>query len=322
MARRIRVPTVVIAGKFGAGKSTLVRSLLDIDVDNPLPSVVSEKPLDPVTATRNGSSIHVIDTAGLGWDEERMKERMRELSVKTKGKADVLVYCMPVGPGHKVVDANPMVMKCLTEVFSKKIWKHSILVLTYSNVVWDNLFKRHQESTCEVYKAHIKHYVTKFQKLVEALGVEDNVTTIFQQQEPNPNTIVAIPVGLQSEDPVLPGISDNWRDFLFNEILRRCDPEYTPEILKLAKVMKGVAIGGAAGGVVGGVAAGAVAGGMLGVVGGPPGMIAGAVVGGVGGGVAGGVVLGGAVGGIGAVAKQKIDDKNKMKKFKEAMNDN
>ena len=299
MAKR---PIVVIAGKVGAGKTTVVKSLLDIDVDTPHLSIISEEPLKPVAATRNGKTIHLVDTAGLGWDENSMTKRMREIYDKTEGKVDLLVYCMPVGPCHKVSDGNPTVMKCLTEVFGKKIWKKCILLLTCSNLVRDS--SKYKED--EAYKACIKQYADAFQKLMEALDVKDNVTTIFQEQ---PGTIVAIPAGLQSEDPVLPGISTtcNWRDFVFNEILKRCDPEHTPKLLEWVKnkTVPYVSVAGA----VGGIAAGA----MTGIrFGGTPGMIAGAAAGGV----AGGVMVGGA-----AIAKQRNDDKNKMKKLKEAMND-
>ena len=58
------------------------------------------------------------------------------------------------------------------------------------------------------------------------------MTIIFQQQEPNPNTIVAIPAGLKSEDPVLPGMSFGWEDAIFSEMLRRCNEQYTPQLLK------------------------------------------------------------------------------------------
>ena len=219
---------------------------------------------------------------------------------------DLLVFCVPVGPGSRFNDTNPDIMKCLTDVYGKKLWQHCILVFTFSNCAWDHI--KENENAVDEYKAHINAYADKFRRVLQTLDVQDQVTTIFEFQQHilNPDTIVAIPAGLQSEDPVLPGLSSYWEDKVFDQMQNRCDPEHMPQLLeyikwaRAKKVLKLVVPGGAVGGA-GGVAAGAIAGAVAGAVGGPPGVIAGVILGAVGGGVAG-VVVGGGVAGAGVAA--------------------
>ena len=278
---------------------------------------------DSGNAVRRDAIFRIIDTPGLGGKDKEIKKNLKEISRFTEGRVDLLVFCVPVGPGSKFEDTNPEIMKCLTDVFGKKLWQHCILVFTFSNLAWDYI--KENENAVEEYKAHINAFADKFKKVLQALDVQDQVTTIFKQLELNPDTIVAIPAGLKSEDP-LPGISSNWEDEVFDQMQNRCDPKHKPQLLeyinwaRAKKVLKGGVAGGAGGGILGGAAAGAVAGGVLGAVGGPAGLIAGVVVGAVGGGMAGGVVVGGGVVGGGVAAKQVYDEK-KLEKVKKEMNE-
>ena len=312
---------IVLVGKSEAGKTTLRESVLKTGKIQ-VYTVNTEKTRS-CDSRSNDKNLKVYDTPGLGGSDSEIRKKLKEISTSTEGRADFLIFCVSVGPGSKFEDTNPEIMQCLTDVFSKKLWQHCMLVFTFSNLAWNHIVKN--ENAVEKYKAHINAFADKFKKVLQALDVKDqNVITIFQQQqELNPNTIVAIPAGLQSEDPVLPGMSFDWEDAIYKEMERRCDKHQTPHVQLLEyiawartkKALKGGVLGGVIGGAVGGAAAGAVAGAVAGVVGGPPGVIAGVVLGAVGGGVVGGAALGGGAAGGG----KQVNEEMKLKKAKQEM---
>ena len=106
---------------------------------------------------KNNTQIKVIDTRGLAEDEKEKTKELKKVASYTKGKADILLYCVPVGPGSKFGDHNPVTMRCLTKAFGKQIWDHCVLVFTMGNVV---LLSRKDTAT-EEYKKYLDEYAKK-----------------------------------------------------------------------------------------------------------------------------------------------------------------
>ena len=130
--------TVVLIGRSGSGKSTLRNNLLD----RPLPISPQSEGFTTGTVIRNGVTWRVTDTPGLKGGKDEILKDMERLSSYTKGKADLLLYCLPVSLGSDVDDTNPVIMECLQTAFGKAIWQHCILVLTMSNLTWHQFNQR------------------------------------------------------------------------------------------------------------------------------------------------------------------------------------
>ena len=211
--------TIILTGKSGAGKSTLRDILFKTGaVQKPSPVSVTNKFVDD-EFTKNGIKIRLIDTPGLKGNIEDQKE-LKMCSAYTKGKADLLVYCIPVGAGHKFHDNNPLIMLYLTEGFGKQIWEHCILVFTMSNLAMRDFNDDHPEDpekAAEEYRELLKEYADLFQKQLKALGVRRKVKTILELEETEDiaDTIVAVPAGKREGDKVLPGLKRKLSD--------RCD---------------------------------------------------------------------------------------------------
>jgi GTPase Era involved in 16S rRNA processing len=309
---------IVFAGKSGAGKSTLKSNLFKCEEEVEMSPDQITLSCGTESYSKHGTRMKVTDTMGIQVGKGGKKEKLRELSDHTGGKADLLVYCIPVDPSSKFDDANPAIMQSLQDAYSKDIWKQCIIVFTFSNYAWDrNRKKNSKEDALAKYKTHINNYAAKVRDEFANLNVQNvKVKTIFDQQAEDRSgqaTIVAIPAGDESDDEVIPELkykpkyiitdgktTEKWTDVVFDEMVKKSKDEHKEKLLRyrygtdkgrtIAKVAAGV-ISGATGGAL----VGALGGGLLGIAGGPVGVGVGAVVGAVTGSVATGVAGGAAV---------------------------
>jgi GTPase Era involved in 16S rRNA processing len=310
---------IVFAGKSGAGKSTLKSNLFKCEEEVEMSPDQITLSCGTESYSKHGTRMKVTDTMGIQVGKGGKKEKLRELSDHTGGKADLLVYCIPVDPSSKFDDANPAIMQSLQDAYSKDIWKQCIIVFTFSNYAWDRNRKKNnnKEDALAKYKTHINNYAAKVTAELANLNVQNiKVKTIFDQDVEDGSgqaTIVAIPAGDESDDEVTAELAYKpkyittdsettvkWTDVVFDEMMKKSKAEHKEKLLRyrygtdkgrtIAKVAAGV-ISGATGGAF----VGALGGGLLGIAGGPVGVGAGVVVGGITGSVATGVAGGAAV---------------------------
>ena len=211
---KTRPPTIVLTGKSGAGKSSLMQILME-------GKATQKHSAEPVTDkfiaeefTKNGVTIRIIDTPGLMGTKEDSKE-LKMCSVYTEGKADLLLYCIPVGAGHKFHEANPEIMLSLTEGFGKKIWDHCVLVLTMSNLALNEYTEDYpcDQTTAEKeYAKFLKEFSDKFEKQLHDLGIDKHVKTVFEIEK-NENAIIAIPAGKNPHSKVLANLKYSLPDY-------------------------------------------------------------------------------------------------------------
>ena len=249
--------TVILTGKSGAGKSTMKDTLLgNHAIQKPSPDPVTKKFIGK-TFTKNGIDIHIIDTPGLRGTKEDENE-LKMCSAYTDGKADLLIYCLSVGVGHKFHEANPEIMKYITEGFKKQIWDHCVLVLTMSNLAYSDFsYEYLYEKPEEEYKEFLKEFADKFQHTLQELQVHQQVKTIFELEtiERNNKTIIAVPAGKKSNHRVLPGLKcklpaycedPTWTSIMTEVMRVTCPSELAPSILQyqygVKKTVPGTAV--------------------------------------------------------------------------------
>lgn len=313
-------------GKIGAGKSALKSNIFPQDEDNDvLPNeIISPDHITNKYSTRDyvqhGETIKITDTIGLQGAKGNIKSKLKSLAkhMKKHGNVDLIVYCIPVDPSSKFDDVQPHIMQSLQDAFDDNIWKHCIIVFTFSNQALDRTKKKlkgNNDRAIETYKKHIKDYADKVRAELTKLRVRQvSMKTVFDLplEAPQPadhTTIMAIPAGDEPEDQVLPGVQYElpyqedlplkWTDVIFNEIVKLSKTEHKNSLLRyrygtdLAR-MKAKVAAGTLSVAAGGTALGAAIGGAIGVVGGPVGIAAGAGIGGVTGMITG-IASGGAV---------------------------
>ena len=245
---------LVTAGKAGVGKSTLINNLLGLKGEQaaeakPGAEIVT-KSIDYYEEVVHGITVRIIDTPSLeavDLSHEQKQEALETLSDVTDRKVDLMLYCISLVGGRIPKDDQRIVEK-LTNIFGAEIWGHTILVLTYGDVVMANLEQEDQEgvthgdvkSIDQKYRELLVDFTTEFEKILKEAGVRDvAVRSILSSQSDDPDLesalakleIVGIPVGRSIEKPPV-----DWASLLFKEVIKRCRIDAIPALLELTGV--------------------------------------------------------------------------------------
>ena len=302
--------TLITAGQSGVGKSTLVQNLLHLE-DNDANAPIAEQSPDSVTkvvkpfhGNINGVEITIVDMPGLAAaSDDEEKKTIAELTKVTEGGADMLLYCANMGPSGKLNEPDRKIVKLLTLVFKPEIWERAILVLTFGDMVKERNKKQGTTAKTPTVKMAMNKYAEAFGKILANLTVQVNVIPVLKDEGAElrpPKEIAAVVSSETPGEEVLPGMK--WDMCLYEEVLKKCDCEAIPSILKIIiepvpdcvqkeadKGAKYGTIGGIIGGAAAGGTAGAGVGAGIGAVVGGAGAIPGAIVGAIGGAVGGGI---------------------------------
>ena len=287
--------TLVTAGQSGAGKSTLVKNLLrlsDQDADAPLAAHSANsvtRSVELYSSRIKNVNVNIIDTPGLaGASDDAETKVLAQLCEKSKGKADMLLYCVSMAPNAKVGELDRRIVNLLTMAFAPQIWERAIVVLTSADYIKERNEKNAGKPTVQ---RAMREYATAFQRILGDFTDGMTVIPVLQKEHAKtrrPKQIAAVAAGETPDEEILPGVK--WNECVYKEVLKKCSPESMPEIFKILEVSSGAwkgAAGGAAAGILGGAATGAAVGFAAGGIGVVPGAISGAIVGGVVGGGSG-----------------------------------
>jgi GTPase SAR1 family protein len=227
-----REMTLVTVGRSGSGKSTLISSMLGLkDVDT-LQGQHTSSPVTQEVEIYSGSSplraeggevtIHMVDTPDLNSSFTKDARAMALLQEKTGGgRCDMLLYCVSLLPDSKIDKEDKEIIKKLTQVFGEDIWKHTVLVLTFSNAVkalYPNQSIEHL----------VNQYAQKFQTILRSVcGPSFSVVSVFshdqhsptQTTETDPFTVVALPVGKHPKEQYFSGVG--WAESILSEVLKK-----------------------------------------------------------------------------------------------------
>ena len=282
--------TMVVLGKSGVGKSTLINNFLELEKDEMCETgngasvtttevVIKENVKIDVT-------IQMIDTPGLGGiDEVRAKDVFKGLSIITNQKADVMVYCVSIHPSSCIDSTDIDIIRAITSAFGPEVWRHTILALTFAGPNTMNYPGSEHQS-------RVNNYAEAFQEALHKAHIRKiSVKSALSEEEKVPaQSIIAIPI---EGDPSFK-INDNscWTHRLFLEAMKKSNPKTAgslrllniydkpSQIVQVAEfggsVAAGTAVGAAVGTVIGapflgigiiiGVTIGAVVGGVVGSI--------------------------------------------------------
>lgn len=276
---------VLICGQGGVGKSTLINQLLQLEGEGRAEEGIKGGAMTTAvskyeTTTKSGVKVCLFDSPGFGDVDIKDETTIAMMVHKTEKKLDMFFYCIGLNGSARVQQGDVQAIKKVTGVFTEKIWKNAIIVLTFANVFEERV------ANVEEYTATISRITEKVRQVLrnDARVSEDIVTKIPLLTAGHTEPV------LKYEAEECQSM-DGWDNRLFLEALKKVDPKVLPALFEARFGWKDVvaALGGGGGGAAVGAGAGVGAGALIGApFGGPIGAAIGAAVGGgIGAGVGG-----------------------------------
>ncbi len=171
--------------------------------------------------------------------EQDMKEinrlidfKSNDIRIVTGGRCDMLLYCVSLLPDSKINKEDREVIKKLTLVFGKEVWRHTVLVLTFTNAVKALYPEQSIKDIVEEYAQSQKfqsalHFAFKSDISVVSIFLCDHTKT---QREAD--TIIAVPAGYSPDERFIKNFRQGWDEMIFGEVLKKCNPDAVPVLLE------------------------------------------------------------------------------------------
>ena len=234
---------LVVAGKAGVGKSTLINNFLHLNSSKQAKTGLDG---DHVTTEvseykeeLNGITVKIIDTPGLyamDLPEATVTKTIAMLNAYTDGgKADLIFYCVSM-VGGRIDEGDVNIIKTLTKAFGDKIWEQCILVLTRADNALEEVQKTEKEVQSEEHiMQRFNEIIGTFCKAFQQASAKAGVSTItsvqsglsMKNKQPDPSTLIAMPAGRKPDKP------PEWVPLLFREVLKKCNADAIPAMLTL-----------------------------------------------------------------------------------------
>ena len=130
--------SILITGKTGVGKSSLVNALVG--------RTVAEQghELDPQTLqvtsycakVIEGIEVRVWDSPGLQDGTDNEESYLADIKSKIEGELDLVIYCLKMDD-TRFHEEDKKTIQILTQAFGKELWKNAVIALTFANKVED-----------------------------------------------------------------------------------------------------------------------------------------------------------------------------------------
>lgn len=177
---------ILVTGKVGNGKSTLVNALTgsrDAE-EGGLSTERCTKEVNCYMRNANGVNIEIYDSPGLQDESQQKNVRYIEMMQRACRGYDLSLFCISMTETRLLKTSHDIItMKALTTAFGEEYWKRTVIVLTLANSIpqattTENVEEKNEifEREYEDWKTKIKEVLTKQVELPSSIA--DNVPII------------------------------------------------------------------------------------------------------------------------------------------------
>ena len=122
---------VLVTGKVGVGKQTLVNQLIGENVSETGEDLLGvTRELVKGTTVKNGILINICDTPGLGDADLEDYDTLQNARGEC-GEIDLFLFCIKITDRFERIHNEAM--ENITDIFGRDIWKKAMFVLTFAN---------------------------------------------------------------------------------------------------------------------------------------------------------------------------------------------
>ena len=227
---------VLIAGKPGTGKSTLVNGIIGKPVAKVGAALNSKtSKVRAYSLKVNDVSCTIYDTPGLSEHSIDKSKYISDFQKKCK-KIDLFIYCIKMSEVRLLAGGDDCnAMKLITQALGSEIWTNGIIVFTFANEA-ESLI----ETKCSASGDIVRLFSSRFQKM--RLKVIHLLTTEIEIDGSVAETVEFIPASCK-ESPLLPAINDtlaqncgntyHWLSYLWLKAVLRTKSQAQPTLIKL-----------------------------------------------------------------------------------------
>ncbi len=169
---------VMVSGKTGAGKSSLLNFIFGIDFEvgrkrgEHMTKVVTLK-----ETVKENMTLKVFDTPGFqdySGNEDDYIEQIKKECVDI----DLFIFCISALQNRADLDEDMSALYVVTKGLGKDIWKNAVVAITFSNIVQKRFYSRAEgavDEAQEKYKALLQQWKQKVHAALAKAGVSDDV---------------------------------------------------------------------------------------------------------------------------------------------------
>ena len=151
--------SLLITGKTGVGKSSLVNALVGAKVAKEGHKKVAGTPeVASYMVTKEKVNIRIWDSPGLEDGTGNDEKFLAEIESKITEKLDLVIFCLKMDD-TRLNNNDTRTLKKLTETFGKNLWKNAVIALTFANKV--------EHPAWEDKKAYFLHDLSTWREVIQ-----------------------------------------------------------------------------------------------------------------------------------------------------------